>query len=128
MILLDTCTLLWLARGQGLPEPVSARIADEGNAVFVSAISAWEIGVKLRKGRLGLPMPLQAWWGTVLQHHALTEVPVEADVAIRATELPPLHADPADRLLVATARHLRATLLTPDPLIRAYPDVEVAWA
>lgn len=127
MILLDTCTLLWLARGEGLPAAVVDIVADERNALFVSTISAWEIGVKSRKGRLRLPMPLRSWWRTVVDHHGLGEVPIEPDLAIRATELPPLHADPADRLLIATARHLRATLLTPDPLIRAYPEVDVAW-
>jgi PIN domain nuclease of toxin-antitoxin system len=127
VILLDTCTLLWLARGDGLPPAVVALLADERNAVFVSAISAWEIGVKSRKGRLHLPMPLLEWWRTIVDHHGLGEVPIEPELAIRATELPLLHADPADRLLVATALHLRATLLTPDPLIHAYPDVTVAW-
>ena len=127
MILLDTCTLLWLARGEGLPPAVAARIDDPEHAIFVSAISALEIGVKVAKGRLTLPMPLGAWWAAVLEQHGLGEVAVEAEIAIASTELPPIHLDPADRILIATARHLGATLLTPDPLIAQYPGVTVAW-
>ncbi len=128
MILLDTCTLLWLARGQGLPPNVAAQIEDPEHAIFVSAISALEIGIKVAKGRLTLPMPLGTWWSAVLEQHGLGEVPVEAEIAIAATELPPIHADPADRILVATARHLGATLLSPDPMIAQYRGVKVAWA
>ena len=126
MIVLDTCTLLWLAAGTGLPAPVRARIA-RADGAFVSAISALEIGVKVRKGKLELPMVLDAWWPAVLEHHGLTVVPMDDDIAIRATGLPPVHADPADRVILATALHLRAVLLTPDPLIRAYPGAPVEW-
>jgi PIN domain nuclease of toxin-antitoxin system len=126
MIVLDTCTLLWLVRGEGLP-PAVARAIDEADAAFVSAISALEIGTKVNKGRLTLGMPTRAWWAGALEQHGLAEVPVEGDIALRAAELPPIHADPADRVVLATAMHLRATLWTPDPLIRAYPGVEVAW-
>ncbi len=127
MILLDTCTLLWLARGEGLPAAV-AREIEEADGAFVSAISALEIGVKVAKGRLSLGMAPRAWWHAALEQHGLAEVPVEGDIALRATALAPIHADPADRVIVATAQHLRAVLLTPDPLIRAYPDVAVRWA
>jgi PIN domain nuclease of toxin-antitoxin system len=127
VILLDTCTLLWLVRGEGLPASVAARI-EEAEGAYVSAISALEIGIKVTKGRLALGLDPVRWWSRVLDHHVLAEVPVEGAIAMRAAALPPLHADPADRVIVATAQHLRATLLTPDPLIRAYPGVEVRWA
>jgi PIN domain nuclease of toxin-antitoxin system len=126
MIVLDTCTLLWLVRGQGLP-PHVARAIEEADAAFVSAMSALEIGIKVSKGRLTLGLPTRAWWAAALDQHGLAEVPVEGDIALRAAALPPIHADPADRVILATALHLRATLLTPDPLIHAYPDVPVRW-
>ncbi len=127
MILLDTCTLLWLAHGEGLPVGVAERIADLENGIFVSAMSALEIGIKAAKGKLELPMPPGVWWHTVLDHHGIAEVPVDATIAFAATQLPPIHRDPADRVIVATARHLRAVLLTPDPLIAQYPGVMVYW-
>lgn len=125
MIVLDTCALLWLASGQ-LPPAVLGRIAGT-EAVFVSAISALEIGVKVAKGRLVLPLAPAAWWERVVAHHSLAEVPVDAAIALRATALPPLHADPADRIIVATALHLGAEVFTPDRAIQAYPGVRWAW-
>lgn len=127
MILLDTCTLLWLAGGT-LPDAVAEQIADESTPLFVSAISAWEIGTKLRRGKLRLPEPAPVWWARALERYGIAEVPIEGEVALRSTALPPLHADPADRLVVATGIYLGATVLTPDPLVRAYPGVKVAWA
>ncbi|MBM4366313.1 MAG: type II toxin-antitoxin system VapC family toxin [Deltaproteobacteria bacterium] len=126
MIVLDTCTLLWLVNGE-LPPAVAERIANHDDAVLVTAVSAWEIGVKHAKGKLVLPMPPAEWWARVIDAHGLGEVPIEPAVALHATQLPPLHADPADRMIVATAMVLRATLLTPDPLIRAYPGLKLAW-
>jgi PIN domain nuclease of toxin-antitoxin system len=126
VIVLDTCTLLWLVRGEGLPPDVVRRI-DEADAAFVSAISALEIGIKVAKGRLTLGLPPREWWPAALEQHGLTEVPVEGEIALRAAALPPIHADPADRVVLATALHVRGTLLTPDPLIRAYPDAPVWW-
>lgn len=126
MILLDTCTLLWLARGEGLPAGVSDRIAGT-DAVFVSAVSALEIGIKVSKGRLILPLAPAAWWPAVLAHFDLAEVPVDGEIATRAAALPSLHADPAGRLIVATALHLGATVLTPDTAIQGYPGVRWSW-
>lgn len=127
MILLDTCTLLWLARGEGLP-PVVAQEIERADAAFVSAMSALEIGVKVAKRKLSVGMAPRAWWPAVLEQHGLAEVPVEGDIALRAAALPPIHGDPADRVIIATALHLGAKLLTPDPLIRAYSGVDVWWA
>lgn len=126
MIVLDTCTLLWLVHGHGLPAHVAQSI-EEADAVFVSSMSAMEIGIKVARGRLSLGLPPRAWWAAALQQHGLAEVPIEADIALRAAALPPLHADPADRVILATALHLRATLLTPDPLLHAYVDAPVRW-
>lgn len=127
MILLDTCTLLWLA-DRSLPPPLMALLGAHDDAVLVSGISAWEVGVKYAAGKLPLPAPPEVWWPGVVAHHDLGEVPVESEIALLSTRLPPLHADPADRILVATAMHLGATLLTPDPRIAAYPGVNVRWA
>jgi PIN domain nuclease of toxin-antitoxin system len=127
VILLDTCALLWLADGT-LPAPLLRRIASLEVTVLVSAISAWEVGVKHAAGKLPLPAPPLEWFRGLVAHHSLGEVPVESDIALLSARLPPIHADPADRILIATAMHAGATLLTPDPRIRAYPGVKVRWA
>jgi PIN domain nuclease of toxin-antitoxin system len=95
--------------------------------LFVSAISAFEIGLKQKKGRLTLPLPAEQFFAVALSTHGLREVPVDGAIAARSTSLPPLHADPADRMIIATAQRDGLTILTPDPLIHAYPDTRVSW-
>jgi len=126
--LLDTCVLLWLAAA---PTKLSAaarkRLSQQRGRLFVSAISAFEIGVKHSRGKLELPLPPDEWYAQALEFHGLREIPVNGPIALRSTALPRLHADPCDRMIVATAQLQGMTLLTPDPLIQAYPDIEVVW-
>jgi PIN domain nuclease of toxin-antitoxin system len=128
MILLDTCVLLWLA---GDPSSISAasaaKLRDSRQRVFVSAITAYEVGQKAARKRITIPMPVSQWFPAMLRHHQFQELPVSGAVAASATMLPPIHNDPFDRLLVATALEHNLTLLTPDPLIRQYPGVQSLW-
>jgi PIN domain nuclease of toxin-antitoxin system len=128
MVLLDTCTLLWLV---GAAEQLSAEarsaIEQSTGALFVSAITAFEIGVKHRKRALQLPLDPVTWYAEALAFHGLCECPVTGVIAGRSTQLPRLHADPCDRILVATAGEHGWTLLTPDPLIQQYPGITVRW-
>lgn len=127
-MLLDTCTLLWLAGDPAsLSAPARAAIADAPGLLCVSAISALEIGVKVRKGKLELPLPPEEWWALALRTHDLTEVEVDGDPGVASAALPPLHRDPADRIIVATALAMGLPVLTPDRHIAAYPGVEVRW-
>lgn len=128
MIVLDTCTLLWLTSE---PEALSGKairtIRQHRGAVFVSAISAFEIGQKAARKKLTLPVSVSDWFPRALRLHGLLECPVTGDIAARATELPDLHRDPFDRLLIATAQSCRWKLITPDPLIHQYPDSRAVW-
>jgi PIN domain nuclease of toxin-antitoxin system len=127
-MLLDTCALLWLAGDPAsLSDRARAAIADAPGLLYVSAISALEIGVKVRKGKLELPMPPEDWWALALRTHDLTEVEVDGDLGLASAALPPIHRDPADRIIVATALAMGLPVLTPDPHIAAYPGVEVHW-
>lgn len=130
MILLDTCTLLWLVGApEGLSPAVRQRLerGTDHESVHVSAMSAFEIAQKATRGKLNLSCSPADWWNRALQHAQVEEVPLDSRIALRAAMLPPLHSDPFDRLIIATAQELRFTLLTPDPKIRAYPDVIVFW-
>ena len=93
----------------------------------MSAISAFEIGVKYRKRALELPLEPKEWIEQALAHHGIQEVPVDWRIAELATSLQQLHRDPADRIIIATARVMKLPVLTPDPLIKAYKDVAVLW-
>lgn len=129
MILLDTCTLLWLAGGlhKKLSETARELLRRHVGELCVSSISALEIGIKLRKGKLDLQTNPRDWFVRALAAHGVREIPVDGDIAARSTMLPPLHADPCDRIIVATAEHYDGTILTPDALVRAYPQVTCRW-
>ena len=95
--------------GRGAAELI--RSTPEG--LFVSAISAFEIGQKAAAGKLLLPRPVDAWFAAMLQWHGLHEIPVTGVIAACANLLPAIHQDPFDRLLIATAQEHR--LATPHP-------------
>lgn len=128
MLLLDTCTLLWLAADQDkLTSGARELLSRRRDRLFVSAISAFEIGIKHRKGKLTLPREPVAWFEGERRFHGLIEIPVDSRIAATSTQLPPLHRDPCDRIIVATAHIHGLTILSPDPLIKAYREADTAW-
>ncbi|HEY5721193.1 MAG TPA: type II toxin-antitoxin system VapC family toxin [Allosphingosinicella sp.] len=124
MILLDTHTLLWMAEGDDrLGRKARKTIGEEAAAgnVIVSAISFWEMGMLIEKGRIALSMALGDFAEMLARKSGVRVMPVDAGVAIETANLPPgLHGDPCDRILVATARHLSCPLATRDRRILAY--------
>ncbi len=127
-LLLDTCAVIWLANGN-LSQPVVNAIILAGLAagVFVSPISAWEVGMLSnprgnRPALQFLPDP-KAWFAKVMAGPAIREAALTPEIAVDASYLPGnMHGDPADRLLVATARHLGIPLVTRDARIIAYGE------
>jgi PIN domain nuclease of toxin-antitoxin system len=120
-LLLDTCTLLWLARADAaLPQRVRQMLGN-GAEVLVSAATAWEIAIKHGRGRLPLPVPLEQFLSTLRKRHGLGSLPVDEESALHVTKLPRLHADPFDRMLVSQAIVHGLTIVTPDPLVTQYP-------
>lgn len=130
MILLDTCALLWLAVDQSrLSTDAKQALEQAAGGLFVSAISAFEIGTKLRRGALSLPargMSVRDWYSEALDFHGVRELPVTGEIALESTALPLHHRDPCDRIIVATARVMSLRVMTPDPLISSY-EVDIAW-
>jgi PIN domain nuclease of toxin-antitoxin system len=128
MLLLDTCTLLWMSSDPSrLSESARGLIREYADGLFVSAISAFEIAIKHRKDAITLPMSPHDWYARVLHHHGINELPVTGRIAMLAVELPPQHNDPCDRIIIATARVEGLTIVTPDSLIQTYPEVQVRW-
>ncbi len=128
MILLDTCTLLWLTSDQSKLSETAKGLLKKGEGnLFVSSISAFEIAVKAKKKKLELPMEAEKWFHKAIDFHGLVEIPVNGSIAVLSTRLPPLHADPCDRMIIATAQLHDLTLLTPDSRIADYPRVRTAW-
>ena len=119
-MILDTCALLWLSQGGGqLSDPVLQRINAE-RVVYVSAISGFEIGIKCQKGKLQLPALPADWFAAILNHHDVQVLPLDLAVCIRSTQLPTIHADPCDRLIIAAAEKHQMPVVTADPIFQQY--------
>ncbi len=129
--LLDTHTWIWWhMRPQNLSETVSSLIGDTSkyNELLLSAISPWEFSKLLEKGRLGISYDPQDWINTALDMPKLRLVPLSPVIAYRSTVLPqPFHSDPADQIIVATAREENAIILSKDERILSYQHAQCLW-
>jgi PIN domain nuclease of toxin-antitoxin system len=129
-LLLDTHTWIW---AQETPEKFGRRAAalvqDAANSLFVSAMTAMEIARLVFLHRIQLAEPASAWVADSIRSLAAQSLDVTAHIAAEAYELPgKFHKDPADRVLVATARLHNLTLVTSDDLILRYPHVKTLRA
>jgi len=129
MILLDTCTLLWLSENP--PRLTDSIIKLIRNTAvghrYVSAITAFEIGVKYHKGKLVLPKAPQLWFSETISQRGLCILSMTDRIASRAAGLPDIHRDPADRIIIATALEYNFIIVTPDEIFKKYPDIHVNW-
>lgn len=123
-VVLDTHALVWLLQGSDRLGPGSRALieaAAKGDGAFVAAISAWEIAMLVAKGRLALDRDVGEWLDAALALPGLRLAPLDPHVAVDSTRLPgQSHGDPADRMIVATARRHTATLITDDAVVLAY--------
>src|SRR5439155_10856228 len=117
---------IYLANGDTMADPAVEAIVEAGRAdgLYVSPVTAWEIGLLSRPGRPNtvhfLPDP-KTWFARVLAAPTVRQAAFTPDIAIGSAHLP-FHGDPADRLLIATARHLGMPIVTRDWQIAAYAE------
>jgi len=125
--LLDTHIFLWWNLGTSqLSERVVNIISDGNNEIFLSAVSAWEIAIKVAKKRLTLPEEPMLFVPSRMQLHGFQPLPIQIHHATRVYELPMQHTDPFDRLLIAQCQLEAMPLISKDEDIKRY-DVEVVW-
>ena len=125
-MLLDTCALLWLAQGGGQLSLTTRQEPAEAPFVYVSAISGFEVGIQYQKRKLELPVAPDAWFHAIVKHHDLQVIPLDLDICIRSTQLPPLHSDPCDRMIIATAQTHHLAIVSADPIFARY-DVDTRF-
>jgi len=126
MIVLDTHIWVWWThRDEHLTVPQTTIIeANETDVIGVSAISVWEIAKLVEYHRLELPCPLRDWLDEALRYPGIRLIELTPEIAIESCELPgEFQRDPADQIIVATARTYDCPLVTSDSRIQKYPYV-----
>ena len=131
MIILDTHSFVWLIK---TPLKLSAKAkkeilkAQKEKEIFISSISAWEIALLVKEGKLNLGIEVSQWVEKLARNSAIHFIPVDNEIAIKSVNLVDFtNKDPADRIIVATAKHLGAKLITSDRRILKYKGVQAVW-
>ncbi len=127
MIVLDTHIWIWWVHGSD--RLISAQLdiiqSNETGVIGISAISIWEIAKLVENERLELPVSLEKWLDQALKYPAIQVIELTPAIAIESTRLPgEFHRDPADQIIVATARIMKCKLITSDEKILNYPHVK----
>ncbi|WP_414589967.1 type II toxin-antitoxin system VapC family toxin [Scytonema sp. PCC 10023] len=126
-VLLDTHAFIWWVTDDSqLSSTARGIIADPGNVLFLSAASAWEIVIKVRLGKLKLPEPPETYIPSRLTMNRLEGLPIQMVHALQVTNLPDLHRDPFDRIIIAQSQVEKTPIVTVDSQITQYP-VDVIW-
>lgn len=121
-LLLDTHVFLWyISADPRLPAHLRHAIQEPANPVYLSVASIWEAVIKYALGKLPLPEPPAEYLPRQRLAHRINSLPIEESSLIHLANLPPLHRDPFDRILIAQALQHGLTLVTVDDAVRAYP-------
>lgn len=128
-LLLDTCALLWAVSDEmRIPPKATTVLTAPDSEIFVSPISAAEIACACESGKLKLDRHWKRWFRHFVEVNGWEMIPIDLEIFEEAYSLPsPFHRDPADRIIVATARCRGLTVATADEKILAYPHVNVLW-
>ena len=127
-LILDTHALLWHASNSDKLSLTANQTIQDASVIYVSAISAWEIGMLVQKGRLALSYDVGEWISLTSQIPKLKWIDVTPDIAVRSTMLPEhFHGDPADRIIVASAISFNSILVSADQKIQTYKHVRTIW-
>ena len=132
VIILDTHVLIWWVNDSKQLSTTGKRAINKalktGKEILISSISAWEIAMLVKKDRLTLTMDVNDWITTTAAIDGVRYIPMDNTVAMQSVALPgEFHSDPADRMIVALARHYTVPLVTADKRILAYEHVKTIW-
>ncbi len=128
MIILDThIWIWWIHNDSRLPETIREHIkANEENCLGINVFSCWEVAKLVELKRLTLHCPVDEWMSTALNYPGIQLIELTPEILIESTQLPgKFHRDPADQIIVATARIHDCPLLTLDEKILNYPHVKL---
>jgi PIN domain nuclease of toxin-antitoxin system len=126
MIVLDTHIWIWWVHGDPQLTEIQTKFLEEheGDGLGVSIISCWEVAKLVERGRLDLPCQVSAWLDQALRYPGIELLDLTTPIVVDSTQLPSgFHNDPADQMIVSTARIFGCPLLTADQKILSYPHV-----
>ena len=124
--LLDTHVAIWLAKDSDeLPDRVKELVKQPDNDIYISSVSLWEIAIKMNLGKLDLKLPLDKLLKDIEDSGFIT-LQIENEYLTKLSDLPHIHKDPFDRLLISTALTENLTIITIDENIQKY-DVHWLW-
>jgi PIN domain nuclease of toxin-antitoxin system len=126
LIVLDTHAVVWWTLEPTRLGRAAGREIAQAERIGVPAISLWEVAVLVRKGRLELDVSVADWADRLLAIPKVECLAIDDRIALRAEELP-MHGDPADRFIIATAIEHRGRLVTKDAALRRLKLVETVW-
>jgi PIN domain nuclease of toxin-antitoxin system len=126
MIILDTHIWIWWVMGDARLTPQhQQRLHDyRDRGLGVSIFSAWEVAKLVENNKLVLPCPIDEWLDLALNYPGVQLIQLTLPIVVRSTQLVGFHRDPADQIIVATAKVYNCSLLTADQKILAYPDAD----
>lgn len=131
MILLDTQSLVWwTTEPNRLSSNAEKEIEKEftKGRILVSSVSIWEVCLLVKKNKIKLAVDIDTWLSELEMSGQYEFVPLDNSIAAKSVSLPePIHKDPADRFIIATAREYGATIITSDRKLRKYPHVQTLW-
>lgn len=130
MIILDTCALVWLIDSpKNLSLKAIAAIERQSNTLAVLPISAWEIAVKSRQGGIlmGKKISPVEWYNEAVKDYGLNEISLSASLLCVSANLPMIHRDPCDRMIIAAAIEQKCPVVTADKIFKQYSEIEVIW-
>jgi PIN domain nuclease of toxin-antitoxin system len=119
-MLLDTCAVLWLSFDENKLSPTVLRRIDNEERVLICSLSFWEIGIKIRKKKLEIPIPLNELVSRYVENNTVEIVAPDVGIILRAVELDWDHRDPVDRIIVASAIKHNAEIITTDAVISRF--------
>ncbi len=129
MILLDTHALLWWALDPVRLSKAGAKVVEamEEEGGYASSISVWELGIKVQRGQLELPITVDELARRVERGGVVELVSVDTKTWLRTLSLDWAHRDPADRVIVATALIKEVPVLTKDKTLHDFDEVDCVW-
>ena len=119
-VLCDTCALVWLATGDAKLSRMARTVIRDAELLCFSSISIWEIARKVKSGELEIPISPTLFADLLVKQYGMKELPLDNAIMLRASALPDIHKDPADRFIVATALLNGCVVVTGDHRFTEY--------